>query len=181
MPRYGSGPGAHEGQFKPGQSGNPGGRPPGSRNTKTKEILAAIKEAGHKDPLFVLSDLATNSTDEGIRQAAASSAAPYVHSKWQATPVPRFIDIPLNVPEFTSVSDANQFLAKIDALTANGELDFQSALDLTTITKAYIDSVTASDIELRIRALEEQSAPVEDEFPSDPDPTPEPPAEGDAT
>ena len=85
------------------------------------------------------------------------------------------------MPEFTSVSDANQFLAKVDALTANGELDFQSALDLTTITKAYIDSVTASDIELRIRALEEQSAPVEDEFPSDPDPTPEPPTEGDAT
>jgi hypothetical protein len=65
------------------------------------------------------------------------------------------------------VSEANQFLAKIDALTTNSELDFQSALDLTTIPKAYIDSVTASDIEQRIRALEEAAQPSDDtgEFP----------------
>lgn len=30
-------------QFKPGQSGNPGGRPPGSQNKLTKHLRASLK------------------------------------------------------------------------------------------------------------------------------------------
>lgn len=30
-------------QFKPGQSGNPGGRPPGSKNKLTKHLRASLK------------------------------------------------------------------------------------------------------------------------------------------
>ncbi|SED42182.1 hypothetical protein SAMN05444161_3170 [Rhizobiales bacterium GAS191] len=77
-----------------------------------------------------------------------------MHPKMQSLPTPRYLDNPIEAPEFTTVEQATAFLAKIDSLTAAGELDFQSALDLVAITKAFIDSKVASDLEARVAALE---------------------------
>jgi hypothetical protein len=57
----------------------------------------------------------------------------------QATPTPRFIDLQLDVPEFTHVSDAENFLAKIALLTARGHLDIQSAQELSALVKTRKD------------------------------------------
>jgi hypothetical protein len=58
------------GGFKPGEAGNPNGRPPGSRNKRTHLIIQQIIKSGGKDPLVRLSELVTSSQDESI--AAAS-------------------------------------------------------------------------------------------------------------
>jgi hypothetical protein len=125
--------------FAPGQSGNPNGYS-GPRNRRRHEVFEIIKGLDHKDALVTLSTLAHESQDEGIKMAAAAALAPYCHPKLQATPTPRFVDNPIDVPDFTHVSDAESFLARLPVLVARGELDFQSAQELCAMTSLWINS-----------------------------------------
>ena len=137
--------------WAPGQSGNPNGYS-GPRNRRRHEVFQIIKDLGHKDALVTLSTLAHESQDEGIKIAAAAALAPFCHPKLQATPTPRFIDTPIDVPDFGRVSDAERFLAKLPVLVARGELDFQSAQELCAMTKLWIDSQNART-ELDLKAI----------------------------
>ena len=123
-----------------GQIGNPTGRPLGSRNRRTKEIIDQIIKSNNKDPLITLSEISSTDPDSAIRATAANMLAPYMYSKMQSTPAPRFVEEVFDIPEFTHLSDAEQFLAKIAALTARGELDIQTGLELSSLAKAWIDS-----------------------------------------
>jgi hypothetical protein len=83
--------------------------------------------------------------------AAAAALAPYAHPKLQALPTPRFIDNPIDVPDFTSVEIAEDFLARLPVLVARGELDFQSAQELSAMTKLWIDAKNdRSELELKV-------------------------------
>ena len=126
--------------FVNGQIGNPNGRPMGSRNRRTKEIIQQIIESNNKDPLLTLSEISSNDPDSAIRATAANMLAPYMHSKMQSTPAPRFVEEACDIPEFTHPSDAEGFLAKIAALVARGELDIQTGLELSTLAKTWIDA-----------------------------------------
>src|SRR6516164_479211 len=126
--------------WAPGQSGNPNGYK-GPRERRRKEVFDIIKNLGHKDALETLSYLQHNEQIEpGLRIAAAAALAPYCHPKMQATPTPRFVDLQIDIPEFTHVSDAENFLAKIALLVARGHLDIQSAQELSGLVKLWIDS-----------------------------------------
>jgi hypothetical protein len=72
----GSNPSSASNGWKPGQSGNVNGRPVGSRNIRTQEVLDKIKAAGYTDPLIILAQLQANSDDEAIRATAANMLAP---------------------------------------------------------------------------------------------------------
>jgi len=136
--------------WAPGQSGNPNGYK-GPRERRRKEVFQIIKDLGHKDALETLSYLQHNEQIEpGLRIAAASALAPYCHPKMQATPTPRFVECQIEVPEFTHLSHAEQFLAKIAALVARGELDIQTGLELSTLAKNWIDAHYARE-ELAIK------------------------------
>jgi hypothetical protein len=138
--------------FQPGQSGNPNGYS-GPRNRRRHEVFELIKGLGHKDALEILSTTANDEkADLGLRVAAASALAPFCHPKMQATPTPRFVDNPIDVPTFTHLSDAESFLAKIAVLVARGELDFQSGLDLSALAKNWIDAQYARE-ELAIKQI----------------------------
>src|SRR5215831_19186399 len=126
--------------WAPGQSGNPNGYK-GPRERRRKEVFEIIKGLGHKDALETLSYLQHNEQIEpGLRIAAAAALAPFCHPKMQATPTPRFIDNPIDVPHFDRLSDAEAFLAKLPVLVARGELDFQSAQELCAMTTLWINS-----------------------------------------
>src|SRR5262249_31795825 len=131
--------------FAPGQSGNPNGYT-GPRGKARREVLERIQGLGHTDALETLSAIQNDpGTDPSIRVAAASSLAPYMHPKLQSIPVPRFIDLQLDVPEFSHVSDAEAFLAKIALLVARGHLDIQSGQELSGLVKTWIDSQYQKD------------------------------------
>ena len=125
--------------WQPGQSGNPNGYA-GPRVRRRNKVFDIIQGLNHKDALEVLSTLANHSQDEGIKVGAAAALAPYCHPKLRATPVPRFIETPIETPDFTSVEVAESFLAKIPVLVARGQLDFQSAQELCEMTKLWIDT-----------------------------------------
>jgi hypothetical protein len=75
---------------------------------------------------------------------------PYKYSKCGTAPVQVYIDVPLDTPEFTHLSDAEQFLAKIAALVAHGQLDFQAGQNLSALAKNWIDAQYARE-ELAIK------------------------------
>ena len=117
--------------YQPGVSGNPNGRPKGARNKRTQEIFDIIEARGDKDPIDVLSDIITNTTNEELKVQACNILASYKHSKRSTAPTPRFIEEPTVVPDFTSVDDAENYLAEIPRRVGRGELDFQAGLDPT--------------------------------------------------
>ena len=82
---------------------------------------------------------------------------PYKYSKCGTSPVLRFIESPITVPEFSHLSDAESFLAKIATLMAAGELDFRSGLELSSIVKAWIDSqYQREELQFKINPPEER-------------------------
>ena len=123
-----------------GQSGNPAGRPPGSRNKRTAEIIAEIRKLGHKDCLMRLSEIVHSGPDTSLAIAASSALAPYMHSKMQSTPAPRFMEQTITVPNFTSIEEAETFLASLPMLLGSGQIDSQSALELSTLIKNWISA-----------------------------------------
>jgi hypothetical protein len=74
-----------------GHTNNPNGRPVGSRNRRTQEVLGLIQGRGDTDPLDALSNIVTINQDPNIVATAANMLAPYVHSKRGTVPAPRFI------------------------------------------------------------------------------------------
>jgi hypothetical protein len=119
------------------------GRPKGSRNKRTQEILDLLQSRGDKDPLDFLSEVIStnNHYSPELKVTAANYLTPYLHSKRSvAAPAPRYIDSPVQVPEFQSVDQAEIFLASLPVMLGRGELDSQTALELSTLTRAWISA-----------------------------------------
>jgi hypothetical protein len=147
--------------WAPGESGNPGGYS-GPRGKARREVLERIQGLGHTDVLETLSTIQNNpNEDPQIRVAAASSLAPYMHPKLQSTPTPRYVELQIDVPEFTSVSIAEDFLAKILSLVAKGHLDIQQGQELAALAKMYIDSQYARDeLQFKINPPEQRDTTI---------------------
>jgi hypothetical protein len=136
--------------FVNGQIGNPNGRPIGSRNRRTKEIIQQIIESNNKDPLITLSEISSNDSDSAIRATAANMLAPYMHSKMQSTPAPRFVEEVVVVPDFPTIESAEDYLKTIPVLLGQGAIDSQTALELSTLVRNWILSIHArSELELK--------------------------------
>ena len=133
----------------PGQSGNPTGYH-GSRRWRHREVFEEIKKLGYTDALITLARIQHESTDDSLRVAAAAALAPYSHPKLQALPTPRWVETPIDVPQFTHLSDAEALLAKIASLVAAGSLDIQTGLELSSLAKNWIDAQYARE-ELAIK------------------------------
>ena len=136
--------------LQPGHTFSPGRRH-GSRNKRTAEIFNRLENRGDLDPADLLSSIVTNNQEpKELRIQAAGLLMPYKYSECGTAPVQVYIDVPLDTPEFTHLSDAEQFLAKVAALVARGELDIQTGVELSSLAKAWIDSQYARE-ELAIK------------------------------
>jgi hypothetical protein len=125
---------------------------------RTAEIFHRLENRGDLDPADLLSSIVTNNQEpKELRIQAAGLLMPYKYSKCGTSPVLRFIESPITVPEFSHLSDAESFLAKIATLMAAGELDFQSGLGLSSIVKAWIDSqYQREELQFKINPPEER-------------------------
>jgi hypothetical protein len=131
--------------FQPGHKLSPG-RQPGSRNKRNAEIFHRLETRGDTDPADLLSSIVTNDKEPNeLRIQAAGLLMPYKYGKHGSIPPARFVELEIDVNEFTHVSEAENFLAKIALLVARGHLDIQSGQELSGLVKAWIDTQYAKD------------------------------------
>jgi hypothetical protein len=148
--------------FKPGQVANPNGRPVGSRNKRTKEIIQQIMASGDKDPLLTLSELQATAQDESIRATAANMLAPYLHGK-VVSRQPKYIEpeAPLDLPKLDSLANAVESIARIKSALLEGKLSTDDAQQLIAVDQAYISGLNLLEIESlqeRLLVLEQSIA-----------------------
>jgi Family of unknown function (DUF5681) len=118
-----------EWHFQPGTSGNPNGRPTGSRNKRTKDLWDLLDKRGDRDPVEFQSQIVSDETIPlETRLQAAANIAPFRHSKCGAMPPLRFISEPVTLPcpNPTTTNELDRNIAHIVQLYAAGNLDLDS-------------------------------------------------------
>jgi hypothetical protein len=111
--------------FEKGQSGNPLGRPPGSRNKAT--IIAETLLQGEIEEL----------TRVAIERAKAGDMAALRMCLDRAAPPSKRRPIAVELPPLTSAADAASALAAITAAVAAGELTPAEAGELFRLVEGY--------------------------------------------
>jgi Family of unknown function (DUF5681) len=126
--------------YPPGQSGNPAGRPTGSRNKRDAEIWARLEARGDLDPADLLSSIVTNTQDpKELRAQAANMLLPYKYSKRGSIAPLRYIEEPLvDLPKATAIDQAIKNISHLSDLKASGKLDLDFADSLVSDNRAIL-------------------------------------------
>jgi hypothetical protein len=112
--------------FQPGVAANPNGRPAGSRNKRTEEIWNRLEARGDLDPADVLSEMVSDKTlTKELRATAANYLLPYKYGQRGVIRVARFIPEQIEVPQFQTIQQAEDYLSNIPVLLGKGEIDSQ--------------------------------------------------------
>jgi hypothetical protein len=146
--------------FRPGQSGNPAGRKPGTRTKKTLaaglaiEAAAAEDKNGRKviDPWDLLNSIVTSAeTNAALRITAATALMPYQYAR-KAT---RYVDRPFELPAPTSVEEATANIARLASLAAAKTIALDEMNDLIGAQKSYIEAKIGTDTEAQLAAIKQ--------------------------
>ena len=130
--------------FQPGQSGNPAGRPPGSRNKAT--ILAEQLIEGEAQELArVAVDRAKKGDVVALRLCLDRLLAP----RRQRT-------VEFALPPLNSAADAVNALSAIAAAVAAGEITPSEGANLTTVVNAFAQTLNLAVLEAQIDELKQQ-------------------------
>jgi len=131
-----------ETKFKPGESGNPTGRPPGARNRAT---LAAEE---------LLDGEAENLTRKAIELALAGDRQALRLCLDRILPPRRDRPVTIDLPPMANPSDAVKALAKILEDVASGNLTPTEAKELAGVVEALRKTLETEELERRIAILE---------------------------
>jgi len=132
-------------RFKPGQSGNPSGRPKGARH---KTTLAIEK---------LLDGEAETITRVAIERAKAGDMAAIRICLDRIAPPRKDRHIQFALPKMEKASDAVSASAAIVEAASSGDLTPSAAGDLMKIVETYARTLQAADFEARLERLENQS------------------------
>ena len=134
--------------FQPGQSGNPAGRPPGSRNKKT--IMAELMEDGGKDIIEHVLRLA-NAGDRQMLRLCLERLLPRA----------RHDPVAFALPRVTNAAEALGALGSITQGITDGELTPIDASQLALTMRMFAYIAAEVDHEQRIKMLERTAAQLE--------------------
>ena len=127
--------------FKPGQSGNPAGKPPGVRNRAT--VMAQALFDGEAETLTrKIIELAKSGDMQALRVCVDRLCPPM---KAQAAPVQ------VDIPETDSISDIAKYFIKA---AANGQLPPDVAAQLVSAVGTLARVVEIDELKERMVALE---------------------------
>ncbi len=129
-------------QFQKGQSGNPDGRPRGSRNKATillRDLLDGDSEAIARKAI----ELAKQGDIAAIRVCLE-----------RLVPPRRSEPIVFELPPLATAADLLAALAAMVAAVAAGELTPSQAADLTKVVDSYVRTLAAAGFEERLAKLE---------------------------
>jgi Family of unknown function (DUF5681) len=129
--------------FRPGQSGNPKGRPKGSRNRTTLAIES------------LLEGQATALTQKAIDLALSGDRIALRICLDRILPVRKDRPIEFVMPKIETVADAPKAIGAITSAVARGEITATDAADVSRLIEIYVRAVEASDLDKRLKDLEE--------------------------
>jgi hypothetical protein len=131
-------------RFKPGQSGNPKGRPPGSRN----KTLVALEQLGADEVEGIVRALI-----EKAKSGDAMAARPILDRVWPARKGARY---QFDLPEVMKAEELPQAIAAINRQTAEGDISPDEASLIVGLVEAQRRAIETSDLAVRLAALEER-------------------------
>jgi len=130
--------------FQPGTSGNPAGKPKGTRNRATlaaETLLDGEAEALTRKAI----ELALGGDSTALRLCIERIVAPR-----------RDRAVNLDMPEMRSPEDAARAMSAIVSAVGAGDLTPGEAADVARLLDAFLKMVEAQEFEARLRAVEEQ-------------------------
>ena len=129
--------------FKPGQSGNPAGRPPGARNQATMAALTLLE--GECEALTRKAvELALNGDIQALRLCLERIVAPAKERP-----------INITLPVIESVEDAPKFTAALFEAVASGEITVADAATMFGLAEAHCEAIRLANRAARMRLLDE--------------------------
>jgi hypothetical protein len=131
--------------FQKGCSGNPQGRPLGARNAAT-----VIAEQ-------LLDGEAATITRKAIELAKQGDLTALRLCLERIVPPRRERPVGFTLPEINSVDHATKAMATITTAVASGELTPAEAVELSRVIEGYIKALEGTEIERRVRLLEERA------------------------
>jgi hypothetical protein len=133
-------------RFQPGKSGNPNGRPRGSRNRTTQAVEALLD--GEAEALTRKAiDMALGGDMQAIRVCMDRLCPP---RKDRA--------VYFKLPTLGSAADAAVASAALVEAVANGDLTPGEAAELGKLVESYVRSLEATSLEERLSKLERLTA-----------------------
>ncbi len=132
-----------DGRFKPGLSGNPAGRPKGSRH---KYIMAA---------LVLLEGEAEKLTRAAIDEALSGNFAALKLCIDRILPVAKERPIAVSFPKVTDASDLSQMTGTLLSAVGSGDLGPNQAAALAKVIDTHRNTLELTEIESRLIKLEE--------------------------
>jgi Family of unknown function (DUF5681) len=130
--------------FSKGASGNPGGRPAGTRN---KAILAM--EALLDGEAEAITRVAVDKAKEGDATALRLCLE-------RILPPRKDRPVSFSLPQLGTVTDAPAATAAIVAAVAAADITVSEGSELAKLVDTYVRAVEASDLDKRLRAIEEK-------------------------
>ncbi|WP_441258998.1 DUF5681 domain-containing protein [Bradyrhizobium sp. 521_C7_N1_3] len=135
-------------RFQPGQSGNPRGRPRGSRNQTTLAVEALLD--GEAETLTRKAiELATGGDIQALRICLDRLCPP----RREAT-------VPFELPKIETAADAVKAMAAIVTAVADGDLTPGEAQAISALVQSFSKTIETADLEARIAKLERATCPV---------------------
>jgi len=135
----------HSGRFKPGQSGNPAGKPKGARH---KASLLAEK---------LMQDDAKNIVNAVLEAARGGdmTAAKIVLDR--IAPARRDGPVRFELPKIETAAQASKAMGAILEAVAAGDITPGEAGEVGKIVEGFVKTLEANEFEARLRALEEKT------------------------
>ncbi len=130
------------GRFQQGQTGNPSGRPRGSRNAATLALEA------------LLDGQAAALTQKAIDLALLGDMAALRVCLDRILPARKDRPVSFTLPAISGVEDAKQALAAILSAVASGELTPSEASEVGKLVDGYVKSIEVTEVLTRLDKLE---------------------------
>jgi len=130
-------------QFKPGQSGNPAGKPKGTRNATTLALEA------------LLDGQASALTQKAINLALAGDMAALRLCLDRILPPRKDSPVAFDLPVIKTLNDAVPAMGALVKAVGQGDLTPAEAGELTKMVQAFAKIIETAELEERVRKLEE--------------------------
>jgi hypothetical protein len=133
-------------QFRKGQSGNPDGRPKGSRNVTTVALES------------LLDGQATALTQKAIELALTGDMAALRLCLDRILPPRKDRPLTFDFPAITNAAEAAATMSAILGAVASGEITPTEASEIGKLVDSYVRAVEATELAARIERLERMTS-----------------------